>query len=161
MQKRKSGDDCKIFACLQIIFVWNSSSPHLLTYIYPPTWNAIGSNSALQKSWYSWEIPPAPGVQCWCQVLILCPGQGLLGQTSHQVAEQIRLLMKCKFFIEKDSGEKEMAMQVILTSRISHVNISASKSSIRRFVITEKAPEITRGNVNIGIFCVSRAAVLS
>ena len=44
--------------------------------------------------------------------MILCPGQGLLGQTSHQVAEQIRLLMKCKFFIEKDSGEKEMAMQV-------------------------------------------------
>ena len=38
--------------------------------------------------------------------------QGLLGQTSHQVAEQIRLLTKCKFFIEKDSGEKEMAMQV-------------------------------------------------
>ena len=72
--------------------------------------------------------------------MILCPGQGLLGQTSHQVAEQIRLLMKCKFFIEKDSGEKEMAMQVILTSRISHVNISASKRSIRRFVITEKAP---------------------
>ena len=55
--------------------------------------------------------------------MILCPGQGLLGQTSHQVAEQIRLLMKCKFFIEKDSGEKEMAMQVILTSRISHVNM--------------------------------------
>ena len=38
--------------------------------------------------------------------------QGLLGQTSHQVGEQIRLLTKCKFFIEKDSGEKEMAMQV-------------------------------------------------
>ena len=56
--------------------------------------------------------------------------------------------MKCKFFIEKDSGEKEMAMQVILTSRISHVNISASKSSIRRFVITEKAPEITQGTVH-------------
>ena len=38
--------------------------------------------------------------------------QGLLGQTSHQVAEQIRLLMKCKFFIEKESSEKEMAAQV-------------------------------------------------
>ena len=53
--------------------------------------------------------------------MILCPGQGLLGQTSHQVAEQIRLLMKCKFFIEKDSGEKEMAMQVILTSKEYHM----------------------------------------
>ena len=40
--------------------------------------------------------------------------QGLLGQTSHQVGEQIRLLMKCKFLIEKDSGEKEMAMQVMM-----------------------------------------------
>ena len=38
--------------------------------------------------------------------------QSLLGQTSHQVAEQIRLLMKCKFFIEKESSEKEMAAQV-------------------------------------------------
>ena len=71
--------------------------------------------SSPKKLIISWEIPPAPGVQCWWQVLILCPGQGLLGQTSHQVAEQIRLLMKCKFFIEKDSGEKEMAMQVIDT----------------------------------------------
>ena len=41
--------------------------------------------------------------------------QGLLGQTSHQVAEQIRLLMKCKFFIEKESSEKEMAAQVTVS----------------------------------------------
>ena len=57
--------------------------------------------------------------------------QGMLGQTSQQVAEQvmycieygklifsypcqlqIRLLMKCKFLIEKDHSEKEMAVQV-------------------------------------------------
>ena len=38
--------------------------------------------------------------------------QGMLGQTSQQVAEQVRLLMKCKFLIEKDHSEKEMAVQV-------------------------------------------------
>ena len=43
---------------------------------------------------------------------MLCAVQGMLGQTSQQVAEQIRLLMKCRFLIEKDSSEKEMAVQV-------------------------------------------------
>ena len=38
--------------------------------------------------------------------------QGMLGQTSQQVAEQMRLLTKCKFLIEKDHSEKEMAVQV-------------------------------------------------
>ena len=49
--------------------------------------------------------------------------QGMLGQTSQQVAEQIRLLTKCKFLIEKDSSEKEMAVQVrrihLVTKNIS------------------------------------------
>ena len=51
--------------------------------------------------------------------------QSLLGQTSHQVAEQIRLLMKCKFFIEKESSEKEMAAQV------SPVNSFPSEDSLQ------------------------------
>ena len=58
--------------------------------------------------------------------------QGLLGQTSQQMGEQVnpptevslrgevaknspfqvRLLKKCKFLIEKDHSEKEMAVQV-------------------------------------------------
>jgi len=58
--------------------------------------------------------------------------QSLLGQTSHQVAEQLRLLMKCKFFIEKDSGEKEMAMQIDeVTKGIKVTSLSAKKSGIK------------------------------
>merc|ERR1712223_144884 len=55
--------------------------------------------------------------------------QSLLGQTSHQVAEQIRLLMKCKFFIEKESSEKEMAAQIDeVTKGIKVTSLSAKKS---------------------------------
>ncbi|XP_023338730.1 tektin-1 [Eurytemora carolleeae] len=39
-------------------------------------------------------------------------GQGLLGQTSMQMEEQLRLLKKCKFLIEKEHSEKELAIQV-------------------------------------------------
>ena len=55
-----------------------------------------------------------------------------MGQTSHQVGEQIRLLMKCKFLIEKDSGEKEMAMQVDEVAKgLKITSLSAKKSGIK------------------------------
>ena len=61
---------------------------------------------------FFWRLPKLRINHANQKLTIYFKFQGLLGQTSHQVAEQIRLLTKCKFFIEKDSGEKEMAMQV-------------------------------------------------
>jgi len=58
--------------------------------------------------------------------------QGLLGQTSQQMAEQVRLLKKCKFLIEKDHSEKEMAVQVDEVAKgIKVTSLNAKKSGIK------------------------------